>query len=192
MLKTLEIVENSYLPPEPIDLSLLSAKQFWNSIFDTTVSMHRLGRELTALLWCMETASRTTQTDGHGGGGHSDPTASAAVALDGESERAEMLHLELCRSQDMVGYGLAMVGGIRKAMGDGYADAMEMRFLDGAEAAEMRGRRLAWREIAEELGVSEATVLRRYEVVCDWMDDVGHDAAMMGLLGRGRDGRQED
>ena len=103
----------------------------------------------------------------------SDPTASAALFAESAKLAMERLRGRREAMELIVGAGLAVIEGVRLALGDGRADVLEARYID----------RLAWEDVAERLGVSRSTAIRRADVALEWVDSVGWRRAIEGTGG---------
>lgn len=101
-------------------------------------------------------------------GHYSDPTASNAVAV---IRRAERLRNELDELDHVINQAASIVRGASQALGDKYARALQLRYLDG----------LLWADVAEKLGVSRETARTWTSVAFDWADSVGPVRACAGV-----------
>lgn len=98
-----------------------------------------------------------------GSNGISDPTASAAERA---IERQNAVH-EACLTRDEcdreIGSCLEVIEGIRRVFGDGFADVLDLHYID----------LLPWWAVAMEVGASESTCKRRRDLMFEWLDSVG-------------------
>lgn len=99
-----------------------------------------------------------------GGGGHagiSDPTASKALfLLTTDQKEREKAKRKLAVCDELVGVGLRVINAVDKGLGERYAHALELHYVDC----------LSIRDCAERLNVSAATVKRDLGIACDWLD----------------------
>lgn len=112
-----------------------------------------------------------------GGGSHgttSDPTYSSVLKRQRAGKKLDALKRELDECISTVGEGLAVLHGMAVALGEPTAAAMERHYVDG----------ISWSMVADELHVSERTILRRRSVAIDWLSDVGPRRAKAGALTR--------
>lgn len=101
------------------------------------------------------------------GGGHSDPTAASAGYRMARAERLESERAELA---EIVAEARMLAEGIRRLLGDTYANALTMRYLKG----------LQWRDVADRLGVCESTARNRVSTALDTIDSMGRANVVMG------------
>ena len=98
-----------------------------------------------------------------GSNGISDPTARAAERA---IERQNAVH-EACLTRDEcdreIGSCLEVIEGIRRVFGDGFADVLDLHYID----------LLPWWAVAMEVGASESTCKRRRDLMFEWLDSVG-------------------
>lgn len=99
-------------------------------------------------------------------GGRSDPATRTSEA---EAVMEARATVEWC--EDEVGEALRRIEGIRRALGGRYGDAIEARYVD----------LMAWRDVADELGVGESTARRLASAALDWCDAVGWAHVVAGL-----------
>lgn len=94
----------------------------------------------------------------------SDPTANRAIynveelgaKLDGYRRReAELI--------EFIGGTLAIIEGVRRGLGEDYANVLDCYYIDG----------FTWREVSKELGESVSTCKRQRDIACDWVDSLG-------------------
>ena len=108
---------------------------------------------------------------GQGGGkasGVPDPTAGRALA---ESSVVEAARAEACAIEDAIGAALALIEGVRRGLGEAYADVLERHYVDGA----------SFSDVADEMGITKMTAINRRDVACDWVDMVGWRRALHGF-----------
>lgn len=100
-----------------------------------------------------------------------DPTMSAALFKTEVAARiyadAVARHTELAAWKSDV---LQLLGGIGAALGGGYAQCLELRYIDGQ----------GWHEVAEGMGCTPRHVRRMVGTACDWVDAVGWARACAG------------
>lgn len=96
-----------------------------------------------------------------GRSGLGDPTANraaAAVDIGDKLMRTARERLEECETH--LAAGLIVIEAVRAGLGEQYADALDLHYMDG----------LSERATAERMGVSRSTVLRYVSTACDWCD----------------------
>lgn len=100
----------------------------------------------------------------------SDPTATEAMrhqaalkAIDGMVQQRNTLI-------DEIGDALALLSGIRRAIGERYGTVLEHRYID----------RWRWERIADELGVTERWARMVEVAACEWVDAHGWGAVVHG------------
>lgn len=118
--------------------------------------------------------------------GLSDPTWQGALSMRAHARRLDWLRRERESCMAQLDECAEVVAGMRRALGDGTADAVRMYYLDRAADG------VTWPEVAEALGVTERTALRRRSVAVDWLSDVGLAHARAGDLTRGHAEGEED
>lgn len=91
---------------------------------------------------------------------HSDPTASRASYRMSRSQTLEEERREL---EEDVTEARALIDGIGKLLGAGYADALRSRFLEV----------MTWAQTAEQLGTCERTAYNRVSTALDLIDSLG-------------------
>lgn len=107
---------------------------------------------------------RVGGSEGHGGGGVSDPTYSAvAFAMaDGDAimraKRERLGRLEAAQAA-----ALTVTVGVTRGLGDAYGAAMRAHYVDGASYSEVGAR----------MDVSRRTAVTRCAVGCDWAEAQG-------------------
>lgn len=133
----------------------MSAREYFDSVA-AAVRLHRHA-ELQLLYG---------PPSGNGGGGsssdHSDPVA--ARALSNEAARAD-----LSATETVIGEALERIEGLRGLFGD-KADVIEAHFVDLAP----------WTDVAADFGVTERTVRRWYDGMCEFADSVGWARVLLG------------
>ena len=93
-----------------------------------------------------------------------DPTAHAAIYNVDELEgKLSALRQEESELLDKIGIALVLVEAVRAGLGDKYALALELHYID----------RVTWDEAEERLGVSKVTGWRYIDIACDWIDSIG-------------------
>ena len=92
--------------------------------------------------------------------GRSDPTAARAVA---RLNRRQTLEDERAELERVVAEAVALVDGVGALLGQGYADALRLRYVEGK----------TWAQVAEVLGTSERTPFNRARVAFDTIDGLG-------------------
>ena len=101
----------------------------------------------------------------------SDPTAARAIYnVDVWGEK--LTHLRELENEllEFIGVTLAIIEGVRRGLGDEYADILDQRYIDG----------LRWCDVlVDGKSVSSATGKRKVSVAFDWIDSVG----LTGVLG---------
>lgn len=117
---------------------------------------------MTAELEAMDESWRRGEWLGSGAswGGHSDPTASRASYRMSRSQTLEEERREL---EEDVAEARALIDGIGKLLGAGYADALRSRFLEA----------MTWAQTAEQLGVCERTAYTKAQTALDLIDSLG-------------------
>ena len=105
------------------------------------------------------------------GGGISDPTANqACYNVDVWGEKLEQLRAYEAELLEFIGVTLAVIEGVRKGLGDEYADILDQRYIDG----------LRWCDVEiNGKPVPSATGKRKVAIAFDWIDSVG----LTGVLG---------
>ena len=99
----------------------------------------------------------------NGGNGHSehDPTASRAIFLaDNDDKARENAKAKLAECEDWVGVGLSVTSNVRDKLGENYADCLEYRYIDC----------FTIHRTAEEMECSTSTVKRTTDIAHDWVD----------------------
>lgn len=92
--------------------------------------------------------------------GRSDPTAARAVA---RLNRRRTLEDERAELERVVAEAVALVEGVGALLGQGYADALRLRYVEGK----------TWAEVAELLGTCERTPFVRTRTAFDLIDSLG-------------------
>lgn len=145
------------------------------------VRLRALERQISGLL--AEAAGRYPGQDPSAphvrSSGLSDPTWQGALSVRAHARRLDWLRRERDSCMATTDEFSEVVSGMRRALGDGTADAVRMYYLDRAADG------VTWPEVADALGVTERTVLRRRSVAADWLSDVGIAHAKAGDLTRG-------
>lgn len=100
----------------------------------------------------------------------SDPTASAALFAESAKARMEDIAARREAMELIVGAGLAVIEGVRLALGDGRADVLEARYVD----------RLTWDDVGERVGCTRSTAHEWCKETFDWIDAVGWRRAVEG------------
>lgn len=140
---------------------------------------------LDALLSCkhLGLSWQTRQDKAHTSWKMSDPTQSQALnsadKLDGLIAKAQE---QVDEDERVIGIALGIIEGCRVAWSDKVADTIEAYYIDGPEVERMTGERMTWEVVADRLGISPRTAYRRRDMVIDWIDDVGIDAATAGIF----------
>ena len=105
------------------------------------------------------------------GSGIADPTAQRAIYnVDVWGEK--FAHLREIESEllEFIGVTLAIIEGVRRGLGNDYADILDQRYIDG----------LRWCDVeVDGKSVSSATGKRKVAIAFDWIDSVG----LTGVLG---------
>lgn len=97
---------------------------------------------------------------GRSWGGHSDPTASRAGY---RMRRSQALESERRELEEDVAEARSLTDGIGELLGEGYADALRHRYLEG----------MPWAQVSELLGVCERTAYNRANTALDTIDALG-------------------
>ena len=107
------------------------------------------------------------------GGGISDPTAVRAVYnVDVWGERLELLRARERELIDFIGTTLAIIEGVRRGLGDEYADILDQRYIDG----------LRWCDvIIDGAPISDRTGRYKAAIAFDWVDSVGMTGIVEGV-----------
>lgn len=84
--------------------------------------------------------------------------------------RAGELRAGVAEAERVVGRALRVIEGVRRGIGERYADVLDMRYVDA----------MPWDEVAQRMGCSERTARRVRDVACDYVDSVGMAGAMRG------------
>lgn len=98
-----------------------------------------------------------------GGSSHAgccDPTAARAGY---RMRRTKALEDERAELERVVSEAVALVEGVGALLGQGYADALRLRYVEGK----------TWAEVAEVLGTSERTPFNRARTAFDLIDSLG-------------------
>lgn len=102
----------------------------------------------------------------------SDPTAQRAIYnVDVWGEK--LTHLRELESEllEFIGVTLAIIEGVRRGLGDEYADILDQRYIDG----------LRWCDVlVDGKPVPSATGKRKVAVAFDWIDSVGLTGILKG------------
>ena len=103
--------------------------------------------------------------DDVGGGGVGDPTAArACYNVDIWGERLEHLRARESELLDFIGTTLAIIEGVRRGLGNEYADILDQRYIDG----------LRWCDVVVDgEPVALPTGKRKAAIAFDWIDSVG-------------------
>lgn len=98
-----------------------------------------------------------------GSNGISDPTASAAErSIERQNAvRDALLIRDECDRE--IGSCLEVIEGIRQVFGDGFADVLDLHYID----------LLPWWAVALEVKASESTCKRRRNLMFEWIDAMG-------------------
>lgn len=145
----------------------MTSREYFDALRDACARMEVVRREL----WRLEDISEAFDERAAGGGGkpsggYSDPMDRVVVLID----RRKRLSGELVELEAQVGDGLAVIEGVRRGLGDRYADVLDARCVDA----------LSWDDAAFEVGCSKRSAMRRYDTACDWVDAVGLARARAG------------
>ena len=94
----------------------------------------------------------------------SDPTAArACYNVDELSVKLAALRAEETELLERIGLALRIIHGIRRGLGDKYADVIELRYIDG----------MKWKDIAKDYEIPRSTGHELISVACDWVDSIG-------------------
>lgn len=96
--------------------------------------------------------------------GKSDPTANRAIYnVDELGERLAELRRREGELESFIGVSLVVVDGVRRGLGEKYADVLEWHYID----------LMTWPQINEEHGVPRSSAQHRACIAFDWIDSVG-------------------
>ena len=105
--------------------------------------------------------------------GVSDPTATRAIYLvDVWSDRLELLRAREHELIDFIGTTLAIIEGVRRGLGDEYAEILDQRYIDG----------LRWSQVEiDGTPVNPRTGRYKAAIAFDWVDSVGMTGIVEGV-----------
>jgi len=97
--------------------------------------------------------------------GISDPTATQAIYnVDVWKDRLEQLRARESELLDFIGTTLAIIEGVRRGLGEEYADILDQRYIDG----------LRWCDVlVDNAPINPRTGRYKAAIAFDWIDSVG-------------------
>lgn len=129
-------------------------------------------RDLRAVQLALSEEGDDWRPDSVKGVGPSDPTAArAAYDVDVLGPRIEGLRAWERELLDVIGATGEIIEGVRRGLGDEYADILEQRYIDC----------LPWSEVeVDGRRVARSTGKLRVAVACDWIDSLGVSRVLRG------------
>lgn len=141
----------------------MDAREWFDDVRRAAIALGPAEAELAALYGPGSPAGVGVRSGSAGDGGMLAKAMSASRLRD---EVAELEHV--------VGAALKVVAGVRAGMGERYADALELRYIDA----------MPWDEVAERIGCKRRRAMELRDIACDWVDSVGM-ACVAGGYGDG-------
>ena len=107
----------------------------------------------------VDALTRTGERVGHAG--ISDPTgAQAVLRVSTDAQIRERAQTKLDECELYLSAGLIVVEAVRAGLGETYADALDLHYMEG----------LSERDAAEDMNVSRSTLARWLAIACEWCD----------------------